>query len=148
MGPVSKTENNKKTYLIGVMLGICMIILVLVAYGQISVLQKSASDLEANKSSLSDQVTALAAENAALLSQKANLQQQVTSLQTNASSLATQVANLQTQVTALQGNATQLEDQKAKLNSQIALLQSEIAFYEHVMDPESKLARPQAPRIL
>jgi cell division protein FtsB len=117
-----KSVNSKKVSLVGIVLGICMIAVVLVAYGQISMLQKNASDLTTNKNTLSSQVAALEAENAALLNQNTALEQGM--------------ANLTQQVTALQSQVAKLESDKTQLDSQMALLESEIAYYGHLAIPE------------
>lgn len=91
-----------------------MIAVILVSYGQISILQKNTNNLQANNSNLSDQVAALKAEKTSLLNQtaalekdNANLQQQVASQETNISSLTHDVAILQAQVTALKSQLVQ-----------------------------------------
>ena len=109
-----KIENSKKVSLIGVVLGICMIAVILIAYGQISILQKNTNDLQSNNSSLSNQVAAL----------KANLQQQVASQEANVSSLTHAVADLQAQITALKSQLSQIGGNKTHLNSHIALLKA------------------------
>jgi len=49
--PLSKNSaNDKKVNLLGIILGVCIIAVVLVAYGQISILQKNTSTLEADNS--------------------------------------------------------------------------------------------------
>jgi len=112
----TRLENNKKVSLVGVVLGICMIVVILVAYGQISILQKNTSNLQSNNSSLSNQIAALEAEKASLLNQtaalekdKANLQQQVASQENKVSSLAHDVTSLHAQFTALQHQLAQIE---------------------------------------
>ena len=105
-----KLENNRKVSLVGVVLGICVIVVILVSYGQISMLQKNTSSLEANNSSLSGQVSALEAEKTSLLNQTAALKQDVTSLKA--------------QVTALQNQVAQIEGKKTYLNLHIAMLKA------------------------
>lgn len=132
MNQVSRNlGNSKKVSLVGVVLGICIIAVILVAYGQISIMQKNTSNLEANNGSLSDQVAALQAEKTSLLSQKAALEQDNTSLQQ-------QVASLQAQATALQSQVAQMKGEKADLNSQIALLKVSIGFYQSFDDTAPK----------
>ena len=73
---------------IGIVLGVCVVIVAVFAYGQISILQRSASDLETDKNYLQNQVATLNADKASLENQvatlnadKANLESQVTVLQ-------------------------------------------------------------------
>lgn len=118
MSEVSRKIDNKKVSLVGVVLGICMIAVILVAYGQISIMQKNTSALEANNSGLSDQVATLEAEKTSLLSQNA--------------ALAQDKANLQAQVTALQSQVAQIEGENANLSLQIAGWERSLAFHSRL----------------
>lgn len=124
-----KIENNKKVSLIGVVLGICIIAVILVAYGQISILQKNTTNLEANNGALLDQLATLAA-------QKTSLEQQVTSLNADVTSLTNQVTSLQTQATALQNQLTQLQTENTALNSQLTTAKTHLNFLQLQMSAD------------
>ena len=112
-----KPETKKKSKVISVVLGICLIVMILAAYGQISILQKNTTNLQTNNNSLSNEVAALQAEKTSLLNQTAALEQSKNSLQQ--------------QVAALQGQVVQIKGENANLNSQMAQLRASIAYYQH-----------------
>jgi len=135
-----KGENNKKISLMGILLGICIISVVLVAYGQISILQRNASALEADNDTLLNQITDLQVE-------KANLEQQVTSLQTSINSLSSQVANLQSELTTLQNQVANLETEKMETQELLVNLRGYLVHLELQVWHEHLLVR-QAPHIV
>jgi len=127
LNPLSrKVENNRKMSIVGVLLGICIIAVVLVAYGQISILQRNAGALEADKTALQEENTDLLSQITTLEAQKATLQQQVTTLQTNINSLTAQATNLQTNITSLQNQVNQLQGNNADMQAEL------LALYGHV----------------
>lgn len=94
------TGNKLST--IGIVLAICVVIVSVFAYSQISILQKNASNLETDKNYLQNQVVTLTADKANLENQVTTLENQVDTLSTDKATLENQAANLQNEISELQ----------------------------------------------
>ncbi len=82
---------NSMVSLLVIALGLCIIVVSVFAYTQISALQNSSSILQYANSQLQDEVNALDTENDQLTEQSALLESQVSSLEAQVSSLEAQV---------------------------------------------------------
>lgn len=89
---------TNKIGVIGIVLGVCVVIVAVFAYGQILILQRNASDLETGKNYLQNQVTTLENQVATLNADKASLENQVATLNADKANLESQVAVLQCEV--------------------------------------------------
>jgi len=111
---------NNKAHMIGIVLGICLVVVSLFAYSQIAALQRSASAAETS--------------NATLLSQIDALQTQITSLQSQISSLQSQLSTANANNAALQDQITSLDAEIETLTAENVDLQSQITALEESID--------------
>jgi len=119
---------NNKAGIASIGLGICLIIVTLFAYSQISMLQSTANALGEDKTSLQDQIDQLQTEKAALQSQISALNTQIANLQSEVAGLEDQVSSLEDQVDALTTEKTNLQSEVSELESK--LFETQMTLYE------------------